>query len=377
MNDRATRAELEKLARILKTDIDSVAFLGHIDAARLRTLREGIVDALFARFRDTFARFARLSGLLPMAVSTRIAEHVLGPTLAARVAGEMPPAKAIELAMRLPDSFLADTCQQLDPRRADAMIAGFPVDRAIAVTRELLERREAIVMGHFMDVLPTETLFAATDAIEDEADLLEISFFVEDRDQLDRVVAHLTPERQRRLIRAAAQRRQWPEIVTTLQRVGPDARAELARSALAEDPSTLESFIDAAAADELWPALIEASRDMTLETRIHLLQHPALKDRALIRSAMDSMTADAVWIAFTSQYDALGERGTARLIQIVVRQRPDFLALIGQQVDIMDQVTLDNLRSAVRQLGPHTYRRALSAAGGTELADLLSQPDND
>jgi len=374
MNDTATRAELEKLARILGTDTETVQFLAPIDATDLRTLREGVTDAMFARFRDSFRSFARLSGIMPMAISARIAQHVLGPTLAARIAGEMPPDKAIELSARLPDSFLADTCLQLDPHRADAIIAGFPIDRAVILTRVLLARNETIVMGHFVDVLPTETLLAAADAIEDEADLLHISFFVEDNDQLDRVVAHLTPERRRGLIRAAAARDQWPEIITTLQRISPGSRAALARSALAEDNATLDSLIRAAALRDLWPALLGVGQNLEHATRARLLQQAAFNDPAVVRSALDSIAANDLWPAFAAQFEALGERGTARLLQIATRQRPEFLARLGRQMDTANENAVNNLRAAGGLLGTNLRQRVLAACDGTPLARMLAQP---
>ena len=151
MNDPAARAELEKLARILDTDTASLAFIDYLEAGQLRTLREGITDALFEKFRASFSGFARLSSLLPLRISAKISERVLGPMLSGRIAGEMPPDRAIELSSRLSDTFLADTCLELDPERAKPIIAGFPVARSVAITRLLLARGEYITMGRFVE----------------------------------------------------------------------------------------------------------------------------------------------------------------------------------------------------------------------------------
>src|SRR5699024_9771775 len=105
----AKRAELLKLARILNTEPDALAFLQPHAAGQLRMLREAVTDGLFQKFRPRFAGFARMSSLLPLKISARVSEQVLGPMLSGRIASEMKPERAIELAKRLPDEFLADT----------------------------------------------------------------------------------------------------------------------------------------------------------------------------------------------------------------------------------------------------------------------------
>jgi hypothetical protein len=210
LGDLACEAERLKLARVLNTNEASLAFLGDCDPATLRVIRKGVTDALFAKFRPRFAGFARVSAYLPLIVSAKIAQRVLGPLLAGRIAGEMPPKRVIALPTRLPDAFLAYTCLQMEPERAQDIVADFPVARAVTLTRILLARNEAIIMGRFVDVLPEPTLIAATDAIEIPVDLLTIGLFVEDGRQLERVFTHLSAKQRDRIIQTAAERDLWP-----------------------------------------------------------------------------------------------------------------------------------------------------------------------
>ena len=372
MTDAATRAELVKLARILDTDVDNVEYLAYLEASRLRALREGITEALFEKFRPTFAGFARLSGILPLAVSARISERVLGPTLSGRIAGEMPAERAIDMARKLSDSFLADTCLQLDPVRARPIIAGFPVDRAVAITQILLERDEYITMGRFVDVLPLETLFAATDAIASEADLLQISFFVESSEQLDQVIEYLDIERREAVIQAAATQDLWPAVIATLLRIGVTARVALAELALAQDATTLDSLIRAAAANDLWPALLRLADDLPGNAITSLAQEPAFDEPAVVRSVIDSVVANDLWAALRSQLASMGADRCARLLEVAAAERAPFIGELDARLDEAP-AALETLWAAGALLEPATILKVRAACGSGPLATLVDQ----
>jgi len=372
MRDAATRAELVKLARILDTDLDNVEYLAYMEASRLRALREGITDALFEKFRSSFAGFARLSSFLPLAISARISQRVLGPTLSGRIAGEMPAARAIEMAAKLSDSFLAETCLQLDPVLARPIIAGFPVDRAVAITHILLERGEYITMGRFVDVLPRETLFAATDAIRNEADLLQISFFVESSERLDQVIEYLGIERREAVIQAAATQDLWPEVIGTLLRIGLKARVALAELALAQNAATLDSLIRAAAANDLWPALLQLAGDLPGNAIESLSQQPAFDESAVVRSVIDSVVANDLWSALRSQLASMGPARCARLLEVACADRAPFIAELDARLD-NTPAPLETLKTALESLMPSTLAKVRAACNHGRLATLAEQ----
>jgi len=370
MKDAATRAELVKLARILDTDVSDVEYLSYMEAKRLRALREGITDALFEKFRSSFTGFARLSSFLPLAISAKISERVLGPTLSGRIAGEMPPERAIDMAGKLSDTFLAETCLQLDPVRARPIIAGFPVDRAVAITRILLERKEYITMGRFVDVLPKSTLFAATNAISHEADLLEISFFVESSEQLDQVIDHLSIERREAVIQAAATQDLWPEVIATLLRIGATPRIALAELALAQDAATLDSLIRAAAENDLWPALLQLADELPNDTIASLSEQPAFDETAVIRSVIDSVVSNDLWEALRNQLSSMGHARCARLIEVASAERAPFLSELDGRLRETG-AAIDTLRAAADLLDAGTRKKAAAACNGGPLAQVL------
>ena len=371
MTDPAVHAELVKLARILETDAETIEYLSYLEAERLRTLRDGITDALFEKFRTTFSSFARLSSILPFAISARISERVLGPMLSGRIAGEMPADKAIELSARLADGFVADTCLHIDPVRARPIIAAFPVERAVAITQILLERGELITMGRFVDVLPRETLLAAADAITDEAALLKISFFVENSEQLDVVIDHLSVERRAAIVQAAASEQLWPEIVATLLRISPASRLAMAKLAMEQNAQTLDSLIRATAADDLWPALLQIGDEMPDGAIGTLARQSAFGEADVIRSVIDSVIGNHLWPHFRNQLPAMGVERVARVIEVAAVDRGPFLWELDRHIDRADD-DFEVLEAAIPHLDPATRTKAAAACGGGLLAQALS-----
>jgi hypothetical protein len=145
-----SRPEILKLAKLLHRDPDSLAYLEALPVEDIRRLRQQVTDMLFSSNQRTFARLAAASRLLPAALNASIAQRAFGPVLAARITAELEPSRAVEVAERLPPSFLADVAIELDPRRAGDVIARIPPPQIAAVTRELVKRDEYVTMGRFL-----------------------------------------------------------------------------------------------------------------------------------------------------------------------------------------------------------------------------------
>jgi hypothetical protein len=105
----ARRAEILKLARVLRLEAGQLGYLGAVDPASIRALRERISDSLFEADRTQFQRLAALSRLLPAGLTAVVAEKAMGPLLCARVCGLLPADRAVEIANKLPTAFLAQT----------------------------------------------------------------------------------------------------------------------------------------------------------------------------------------------------------------------------------------------------------------------------
>jgi hypothetical protein len=196
------RAELLKLARLLGRAPDEFAYLEALGVGELRELREQVTETLFDSHLGALNRLASASRLLPVGVVAQMGEKVFGALLSARITGLLDPDRAVEVAARLPDGFLADVAVELDPRRASAMIARMPAERIAAVTRELLTRGEFVTMGRFVGHLPDESLQAAVE-VSGPDELLQVALVLENKDRLGHLVALIGPQRTAQILEAA------------------------------------------------------------------------------------------------------------------------------------------------------------------------------
>ena len=146
----AVRAEIIKLARLLRVDPSELGYLDQVPEEAVRELREQVTDALFAANSAALSRLAAASKLLPIRVVATIGQRAFGPILAARITALLDPGRAVEMAETMPIAFLADIAVELDPRRASAVIARIPPAQIAAVTKELVARGEYVTMGRFV-----------------------------------------------------------------------------------------------------------------------------------------------------------------------------------------------------------------------------------
>lgn len=366
----AKRAELLKLARILNTEPQALAFLQPQAADQLRLLREAVSDGLFQKFRPRFAGFARMSSLLPLKISAKVSEQVLGPMLSGRIASEMKPERAIDLAKRLPDAFLADTCLQLDPQRSQAIIAGTPVERVVTLTRILLSRGEYITMGRFVDYMPLAMLQTAAAAIDDDCALLQISFFVEDTTQLTQIISQLPENRRAGVIAAAAEHALWPEAIATIERIDDPARSQLGELALNHDDATVDSLIRAAAEHDLWPALMRLARSLSTQAQQRLAEQSMLADDTVMASVVASVARHENHADFAALLADTPAPRCALVLAAAVAHAPDALSRLAQAADA-DSAALPALIAGANELDNAARTQLTALCGGTPLAAAL------
>jgi len=281
--DLATRAELVKLARALGTTSDGVEFASALGARDIRLLRERVVGALYDEHRAAFRRVAAITRTLPTSLNVRIALRAFSPLLAARVAGEMAPERAAELANRMPVEYLAEACVQLDPRRAQPLISRIDRPRVVAVVSELIRRDDFITLGRMLDASTEEMLADISTTIADDA-LLRIGLYAESGAQLTRAVAALTPERLRGVVHSALTGA--PDLRSTalavVSRVTDEAlRGRLAAYAAELDDETLTALLHTAVAENAVAELLTAVAAMPEPARRRMLALPALEDPAI------------------------------------------------------------------------------------------------
>lgn len=293
MSELLTRAELIKLARVLGATDDAVAFLAPLGVDGLRRLGTRISLALFNDHRAALQKLADASRLLPASLVAKMSELVFGPMLSARVAGLMPPERAVEVAGKLRTKFLADVCVQMDPRSASEVLALIPTRIIVEVARLLVERREYVTMGRFVDDLTDDAIRAVADSVEDDAALVHVGYFVERRERLNELVDILGPKRIEGMVAAVAA---GPAELQTagLAMMGQFTRLQQGRfgeAAIALGPKALNALIEA------------AQREGVLEVVGSILQHVGATGRsafAAMLAGMDAATFNG-WARMTTQ----------------------------------------------------------------------------
>lgn len=225
MSELRSKAEVMKLARLLRRDPEQLEYLEQLDPDDIRKLREQVTDMLFEAHDATLQRLAASSKLLPVGLVAMIGQHAFGPTLSARISGKLDPGRAVDIAAKLPTEFLADIAVELDPRRASDVIAGMPAEQIAAVTRELTRRGEYVTMGRFVGHLGDEALRASVPEIDD-ATLLRTAFVLEERDRIDALAELVGEERIVRLADVAEREQLWPEALDLLVNLDRERVAE-------------------------------------------------------------------------------------------------------------------------------------------------------
>lgn len=219
-----------------------------------------------------------------------IAQHLFGPLLCARVAGLLDTRHAVNLAKRMPPPFLAQLAMHLDPRRARDIIFALPPALIGKVAAELDRRDEHIAMGRFVGNM-TDAALLACFAVIDSPTLLRISYFVEEKDQLDHVVGLLEIDRVREAIRSASEEHLWPQALDLLTRVSPARAGELADLAADEDDYVLEGMVAAAQRDGLWDVVLPVIRNMSDEGLRRFAQLPAMHEPEVVVAVVDAAFA--------------------------------------------------------------------------------------
>jgi hypothetical protein len=279
-DDLTTTTELAKLARALGTNLDGVTFARPLDPESIRQLRKRVSAALYDEHRAAFQRVATITRLLPTPVNVRITLRAFSPLLAARVAGEMAPDRAAELANRMPVKYLAEACLHLDPRRAAPLMSRVQPDRLVAIVVELVGRGEYITLGRLLDVAPEPVIGEVAATVCNEA-LLRIGYYTESNAQLTRAVALLPPRRLRDIVHTALTGP--PDLRLTglalIGRIEDDRlRRNLADYAAEADDDTLVKLLHTAVEYGAVAEMLAAVVAMSQHAQFRVLAVPALAD---------------------------------------------------------------------------------------------------
>ena len=294
MSDR--NGELVKLARVLDLEPDVLAQLA-LDASNLRAVREALSASLFDASRPTLARVAKASKLLPNGTAARVGEHVFGPLLCARIVGLLAPDHAIDLTLRMPDGFLADTSAQLDPRQAEQLVRAIPPDRVVAIAGLLVARSDFVTLARFVDYLATDTIAAVIASIPDELALLHIATFVESKSRLAELIGLIPQDRLRAMIAAvgAAPCELWLEALALASQLDNHWKQTIGDLAAELDPSVLETMVSTAREHTAWDAVLPLVAAMSDWSQARFLELAAVDDRSVLAGLVGAADKLALW----------------------------------------------------------------------------------
>lgn len=297
MSDFRQQAELTKLARLSRCTPDSLEFLSALEITTLRKIRESVARLVVDKHRTFFSRVAAASKLLPMPLLAMIGERSLGPLLCARVAGEMPIPRAIEIARHFKPPFMAKTALYMETQKICEMTAALPLASVIAVTHELIAMREFIILGDLVDQLPLDLVSKVLATIHNGEALLRSAFYVENPARLVAMLDVLSDSTLRSLIRTAADEKLdlWPHALALMSVVPPAWQEKLVNMAVDDDDATLASMVNGVAKHDLWSTVMPLLDMMNDSGRQRLVDLPVLREENVIRHILKAAETHHQW----------------------------------------------------------------------------------
>ena len=296
MTKLGAQSEIDKLAATLELDPSALAFLVDVSPAELRSVRTSIYERLFELDRVVFERLAILACRLPAPLSARLAPR-FGPLIAARVAAELPPAYALAIIEAVAPDFFADLGEHLDPRRFRELIPRIPTGLVVGTATELVRRGRFQTISRFVDFVSDEQTRAVVDAIDDEAAILRVAFYMGSKNRMDHLFQMLSSERVERLIIRVEQERDelLPAFLSVLIHVSYSLRRRLADVVAAQHPAVLAGYVHAAHEQGLWSDVLPVVAGMSDQAKRKAVNLPLLSEHDVQTSIIEAADAHHLW----------------------------------------------------------------------------------
>lgn len=328
-------AERIKLGRLFGVAPESLEYLSTLDADQLRDLRQHLTDSLFDRTRASFHRVALASKLLPNGLVALIGEKVFGAMLCARISGLLPPDRAYDIALKLPDAFLADVSVELDPRSAREVIARMPAKRVAAIAAILVARQDYVTMGRFVDYLSRDVIREVIESIRDDAALLRTAFFIENKATLNALVDLLPIGRIGRIVALAGDARTdlWTEALGLMSHVDDGWKRRIGDIAAEQDASVLTGMALAAQRLQLWDSVLPLVGCMSRSSQQKLARLPVLATHDVLAAIVATADSRDLW---------------GPLLPLVGDMAPDARRTAAQIVEHLSEATLLRLLATVQ-----------------------------
>jgi hypothetical protein len=296
MSRLGTQSEIDKLVVTLGLEPGTLGFLVDLPPEELRNLRIAIYERLFQQDSVVFERIAMLAVRTPAPVAAQMAQR-LGPMISARVAAELPTEVALAIVRRIPVGFFADATEYLDPRRVRELIARIPVSTIVAVAVELVRRGRFQTISRFVDFVSDEQTRAVVDAIEDEAAILRVAFYMGSKNRMDHLFRTLSDERLERLVVRVERERDelLPAFLSVLIHVSYALKRRLADLVASQEDSVLGGYVRATQSQGLWSDVLPVVAGMSPEARRKVVNLPILSEREVQTSIVETADQHHLW----------------------------------------------------------------------------------
>jgi hypothetical protein len=375
MSKLGNQSEIDKLAVTVGLDAKQLEFLAGIPPQELRSLRVAIYERLFDQDRLLFERLALAAVRLRPGAAARLAERSLGPLITARVAAELPPGPALAIAQRVSIGFFADVCSYLDPRRTRDLIVRLPIETIVRLAQELVRRGEHMTISRFVDFVTDEQTRAVVEAIDDEAALLRVAFYMGSKNRTDHLFRTLPHERIERMVRRVSEERDdlLPAFLSVLIHVSYALRRQLGDIIAAQDEPVLVAYVTAAQAQALWADILPVLAGMSAPARTKFVNLDALAEPAVQGSILETTDGHGLWGIVLPLIATMGDDNRESVSTIVgamgepALRRACEAALMGEQ--------WETLLDLVRRMpaGKHRELADIVQALGTVDPELVAR----
>lgn len=282
------RAERLKKARLVHVDDDAAGFLEQLPPHDVRVVRERLSHLVFAQGEGALDNLLQASRLLPNALAAMIAQKVFPPVITALVSGKLDGDRASALIRHVDTGYLADMAPHLDPANIADVVQALPNDVMVEVEQEINRRGDHVSAGHLVGVAPDRVIPDFLAAIPDERDLLEIAFFLEAKDRLDAIVAHVDDERVARLLLAAEREGLWPTLLRLVHWMRDGDLPKVAGAPLLQRRAVVLAIVEAAAEVDEWGTVARVAAAMDEDGRTAVLGHASAVDAAHVAALRDA-----------------------------------------------------------------------------------------
>lgn len=362
MNRLANRSERLKLANVLGVESTKLAFLDTVPASQLERMRFAFLEEAYLKDTETYQRLLSYTAWLPAMLIASIIRHTISPLFIARLASELPAKKTAAIAKHLPPYLVAQIACYLDPRRAPDLLRLLPTRFVVDIALELIQQQQYITMAQFADSLNDSTIRAVMEAIEDEAHLARIVFFMRSKNRLDHLVRLLPTERQQKLILLVLDDEQdiMTEILSLIFHVGYALKRELGELAAKQHENILNRIIRTTQAQQLWPELLTVIASLTSSTQRKVVNLALLKQEPeFMQSILQAAKQHQLWLTVLPLVEMLDEQMRELVAQFSAQLNPEAkqqvieAALIGEHWSLLADIVERMPTEAQKEIGTY------------------------